>query len=169
MAIVNGGSQGIGHAIARLLAEEGARVAVTARREAALHPAAERIRSETSGDVLAIQGDIRQAADCQRIVADTVAGLGGIDILVNNDGAPPLGPTLDFDDAAWLRAVEQNLLSVVRMSRSAVPHMRRAGGGSILNITALSMLQPIRGFGLSVATWAGGDGAREDFIPGTRW
>ena len=155
VAIVNGGSQGIGHAIARLLAEEGARVAVTARREAALHSAAERIRSETSGDVLAIQGDIRQAADCQRIVADTVAGLGGIDILVNNDGALPLGPTLDFDDAAWLRAVEQNLLSVVRMSRSAVPHMRRAGGGSILNITALSMLQPIRGFGLSVATWAG--------------
>ena len=78
----------------------------------------------------------------------------GID-LVNNDGAPPLGASLDFDDAAWLRAVEQNLLSVVRMSRAAVPHMRRAGGGSILNIAALSMLQPIRGFGLSVASWAG--------------
>jgi NAD(P)-dependent dehydrogenase (short-subunit alcohol dehydrogenase family) len=54
-----------------------------------------------------------------------------------------------------MRAVEQNLLSVVRMSRAAVPHMRRAGGGSILNIAALSMLQPIRGFGLSVASWAG--------------
>ncbi|MBV8507349.1 MAG: SDR family oxidoreductase [Alphaproteobacteria bacterium] len=155
VAIVNGGSQGIGYAIARSLAEEGSRVAVTARRAPALHAAAERIRSETSPDVIAIQGDIRQAVDCERIVAETVAGLGRLDILVNNDGAPPLGASLDFDDVAWLRAVEQNLLSVVRMSRAAVPQMRRAGGGSILNIAALSMLQPMRGFGLSVASWAG--------------
>ena len=121
----------------------------------ALHAAAERIRSETSAEVITIQGDIRQAADCERIVAETIAGLGRLDILVNNDGAPPLGATLDFDDAAWLRAVEQNLLSVVRMSRAAVPHIRHAGGGSILNIAALSMLQPIPGFSLSVASWAG--------------
>jgi NAD(P)-dependent dehydrogenase (short-subunit alcohol dehydrogenase family) len=67
VAIVNGGSQGIGYAIARLLAEEGARVAITARRDTALHAAAERIHSETTGDVIAIQGDIRQAADCERI------------------------------------------------------------------------------------------------------
>jgi 3-oxoacyl-[acyl-carrier protein] reductase len=155
VAIVNGGSQGIGYAIAHVLAEEGARVAVTARRQGALQSAAERIRGETGGEIIAIQGDIRQAIDCERIVAETVAGLGRLDILVNNDGAPPLGASLDFDDAAWQRALEQNLLSVVRMSRSAVPLMRRAGGGSILNITALSMLQPISGFGLSVASWAG--------------
>jgi 3-oxoacyl-[acyl-carrier protein] reductase len=155
VAIVNGGSQGIGYAIAHVLAEEGARVAVTARRQDALQSAAERIRGETGGEIIAIQGDIRQAIDCERIVAETVAGLGRLDILVNNDGAPPLGASLDFDDAAWQRALEQNLLSVVRMSRSAVPLMRRAGGGSILNITALSMLQPISGFGLSVASWAG--------------
>jgi len=65
VAIVSGGSQGIGYAIARLLAEEGSRVAVTARRAPALHAAAERIRSETSADVIAIQGDIRQAVDCR--------------------------------------------------------------------------------------------------------
>jgi len=155
VAIVNGSSQGIGYAIARLLAEEGARVAVTARRQAALHSAAERIRYETGREIIAIEGDIRQAADCERIVAETVAGLGQLDILVNNDGAPPLGASLDFDDTAWQRALEQNLLSVVRMSRLAVPLMRQVGGGSILNITGLSMLQPISGFGLSVASWAG--------------
>jgi 3-oxoacyl-[acyl-carrier protein] reductase len=155
VAIVNGGSQGIGYAIAHLLAEEGARVAVTARRQAALQSAAERIRGETGGEIIAIQGDIRQAIDCERIVAETAAGLGRLDILVNNDGAPPLGASLDFDDSAWQRALEQNLLSVVRMSRLAVPLMRQVGGGSILNITALSMLQPISGFGLSVASWAG--------------
>jgi NAD(P)-dependent dehydrogenase (short-subunit alcohol dehydrogenase family) len=66
----------------------------------------------------------KKAADCERIIADTVTGLGRLDIFVNNDGAPPLGASLDFDDTIWLRAVEQNLLSVVRMSRAAVPHMR---------------------------------------------
>ena len=74
VAIVNGGSQGIGYAIARLLAEEGSRVAVTARRAPAPHAAAERIRSETSADVIAIQGDIRQAVDCERIVAEKELG-----------------------------------------------------------------------------------------------
>jgi 3-oxoacyl-[acyl-carrier protein] reductase len=137
-AIVNGASQGIGYAIAHLLAEEGARVAVTARRTSALDGAAERIRNETGGEVIAVQGDVRNPDDCERIVAEAVAGFGRLDILVNNDGAPPLGAALDFDDAAWLNAIAQNLLSVVRMSRAAVPHIRRAGGGSILNIAALS-------------------------------
>jgi 3-oxoacyl-[acyl-carrier protein] reductase len=113
VAIVNGGSQGIGYAIARLLAEEGSRVAITARRAPELHAAAERIRSETSADIIAIQGDIRQAMDCERIVA-TVAGLGRLDILVNNDGAPPLGASLDFDDAAWLRAVGRSVSELDR-------------------------------------------------------
>ena len=81
--------------------------------------------------------------------------LGGIDILVNNDGAPPLGDLQGFDDAAWAKAVEQNLMYVVRMARGAVPHMSARGGGSILNITAISAIQPIAGFGLSVATWGG--------------
>jgi 3-oxoacyl-[acyl-carrier protein] reductase len=62
---------------------------------------------------------------------------------------------LEFDDVAWQKAIQQNLMSVVRMSRAAVPHMRKAGGGRIINITALSVRQPIAGFGLSVATWAG--------------
>ena len=154
-AIVNGASQGIGYAIAHLLAEEGARVAVTARRTPALDRAAEQIRNETDAEVIAVQGDVRNPADCERIVTEAVAGFGRLDILVNNDGAPPLGAALDFDDSVWLKAIAQNLLSVVRMSRAAVPHIRRAGGGSILNLAALSMLQPIPGFGLSVASWAG--------------
>jgi 3-oxoacyl-[acyl-carrier protein] reductase len=107
VAVVNGGSQGLGYAIARLLTKEGARVAITARRDAALHAAAERIGSETNGDVIEIQGDIREATDCERIIADTVAGLGRLDILVNNDGAPPLGASLDFDDAVWLRRLSR--------------------------------------------------------------
>ncbi|MBI3374362.1 MAG: SDR family oxidoreductase [Betaproteobacteria bacterium] len=153
-AIVGGSSEGIGYAIARLLAEEGAGVAMVARGGEALAASAKRIADETGARTLAIPADIRRAEDCARIVATAAAEFGRLDILVNNDGAPPLGALLEFDDAAWDKAVQQNLMSVVRLCRDAVPHMRAAGGGRIVNITALSVLQPIPKFGLSVATWA---------------
>jgi 3-oxoacyl-[acyl-carrier protein] reductase len=154
VAIVGGASQGIGYAIASLLAQEGASVAMVARREAILNEAAQRIR-ESGARVLTIPADIRKAADCERIIAATVAEFGRLDILVNNDGAPPLGHVLEFDDTAWEKAVQQNLMSVVRLTRHAIPHLRAQGGGRIVNITALSVLQPMPRFGLSVATWAG--------------
>ena len=155
IAIVGGASQGIGYGIARALATEGAHVAITARREADLGAAAARLRTETGATILPIAADCRKAEDCERVAASVLAEFGGIDVLVNNDGAPPLGPVLSFDDAAWARAVEQNLMYVVRMVRAVVPSMRSRGGGSILNITAISAIQPIPGFALSVATWSG--------------
>jgi 3-oxoacyl-[acyl-carrier protein] reductase len=155
VAIVGGGSQGIGFGIARTLAMEGGRVAIMARREADLRAAAIKLREETGATVLTIAADCRRADDCARVAATVMAELGGIDILVNNDGAPPLGAALSFDDAAWHKAVEQNLMYVVRMVREAVPSMQARGGGSILNITAISAIQPISGFSLSVATWSG--------------
>jgi 3-oxoacyl-[acyl-carrier protein] reductase len=155
VAVVGGGSKGIGYGIARILAQEGAAVAICARREPDLAAAAERIRAETGARVLPIQADARKSDDCRRIVETVKTEFGGVDILVNNDGAPPLGEALSFDDQAWAKAVEQNLMYVVRMVREAVPSMRERGGGSILNITAISAIQPIPGFSLSVATWSG--------------
>ena len=155
VAIVGGASMGIGFGIARTLAEEGVRVAITARREPGLIAAAEQLRSETGAEILPVQADCRRAEDCDRVVETVLHEFGAIDILVNNDGAPPLGDACSFDDAAWSKAVEQNLMYVVRMTRGVVPHMIEAGGGSILNITAISAIQPIPGFGLSVATWGG--------------
>ncbi len=155
VAIVGGASQGIGYGIARALAREGAAVAITARREADLQAAAERLRTETDANVLPIQADCRRPDDCARVAEIARREFGGIDILVNNDGAPPLGPVLSFDDTAWAKAIEQNLMYVVRMAREAVPSMKERGGGSILNITAISAIQPIPGFALSVATWSG--------------
>jgi 3-oxoacyl-[acyl-carrier protein] reductase len=153
VAIVGGGSDGIGHGIARALAGEGAKVAIFARRQAGLARAVESLGTRT--EILPIAADCRNAEDCARVIETTAAHFGGIDILVNNDGAPPLGGITTFDDAAWQKAVEQNLMYAVRMARGVVPHMERRGGGSILNITAISAIQPIAGFGLSVATWAG--------------
>lgn len=155
VAIVGGASKGIGYGIARMLAAEGATVAITARREAELDAAAAELREETGATILSIAADCRRAEDCRRVAATVQKELGGIDILVNNDGAPPLGDALSFDDAAWTKAVEQNLMYVVRMVREVVPSMRARGGGSILNIAAISAIQPIPGFALSVATWSG--------------
>ena len=155
VAIVGGASQGIGLGIARLLAAEGADVAMVARRRERLDEAVAQVAAQGGGRAIAVPADIRKADDCERIVATAAAELGRLDILVNNDGAPPLGRLEEFDDAAWSKAVEQNLMSVVRLTRHAVPHLRAAGGGAIVNITALSVLQPIARFGLSVATWAG--------------
>ena len=154
LAVVNGASQGIGFAIAHTLASEGAEVLISARKLEPLEAAAERLRAETGGTIRTVVGDIRMADGCANIVA-AVDAQGGVDILFNNDGAPPIGEAIEFDDVRWMRAVEQNLMSVVRMVRGVVPGMKRRGGGSIVNIAALSALQPIPKFGLSVATWAG--------------
>jgi 3-oxoacyl-[acyl-carrier protein] reductase len=155
VAIVGGASQGIGYGIAHRLAAEGCRVVITARREPALTKAAEAIRGETGAEVLAVPADVRSAADSARVVEEAMRSFGTIHILVNNDGAPPIGKLGDFDDVAWGKAVEQNLMSVVRMTRQTAPPMRATGGGAVVNITALSAIQPMVGFGLSVATWAG--------------
>ncbi len=155
IAVIGGASHGIGYGIARMLAAEGAKIAITARRAADLQDAADRIRSETGAAVLAVPADCRRAEDCTRVVEMVCKAYGGIDIVINNDGAPPLGEIEAFDDDAWQKAVEQNLMYVVRMARGALPHMKARGAGSILNITAISAIQPIGKFGLSVATWSG--------------
>jgi 3-oxoacyl-[acyl-carrier protein] reductase len=153
IAIVGGASQGIGFGIARALASEGVKLTLTARRERQLREASEQIRAESGIEPLALPADCRRADDCAAVVSKTLAHHGGLDILVNNDGAPPLGELIAFDDAAWQHAIDRNLMYVVRMCRAAVPHLRARGGGSVLNVAALSAIQPVVGFGLSVATW----------------
>ncbi len=155
VAIVGGASQGIGLAIASALAAEGARLVIWARRNPALDEAAERVRAATGADILTVLGDVREAADHEKVVRAAMGRFGRVDVLVNNDGAPPLGLLMQFDDAAWERAVRQNLMSVVRMARLCIPSMQERSWGRIINITAVSAKSPIAGFGLSVATWAG--------------
>jgi 3-oxoacyl-[acyl-carrier protein] reductase len=154
-ALVGGASQGIGYAIAHLLASEGAAVAMVARKEEPLKEACERINKETGAQTFPIAADIRKAPDCEKIIKTSLSEMGCIDILINNDGAPPLGLLDSFDDEAWHKAVEQNLMSVVRLSRGALPSMLAKDWGRIINVTALSAIQPLPRFGLSVATWAG--------------
>ncbi len=144
VAIVAASSKGLGRATATALARDGALVTINGRDAERLEQSAAEIRAETNGDVLAIAGDMRSAEDIERLVAETVATRGGLDIVVCNAGGPPAGVFEDFpDDQAWLDALELNLMSTLRLSRAAIPHLKARGGGSITNIVSTSVKQPI--------------------------
>jgi len=150
VALVCAASKGLGRASAEALARDGARVAICSRGGAALHETAAAIAA-AGGEVLAIEADLRRAADVTRAVETTAAHYGGLDVLVTNTGGPPSGPFMTLDEAAWADAIDALLLSVVRLTRAAVPHMQARGGGRIINITSISVKQPIEGLVLSNA------------------
>lgn len=135
VALVTGGSEGIGKATARLLVREGANVAICARRADVLAAAAEELREGARGEVLAVPADVTLPADLERFVAEAAARWGRVDILVNNAGTAAAAPFEAVDDEAWRADLELKLLAAVRASRLVVPHMRRAGGGRIVNVT----------------------------------
>ena len=101
--------------------------------------------------MLAVEADLRRAADISRAVASTVETFGGLDILVTNGGGPPSGAFMSLDETAWHDAIDSLLLSVVRLCRAAVPHMQQRGGGRIIHVTSISVKQPIEGLVLSNA------------------
>lgn len=154
-ALVAAAGKGIGRAVAEGLAREGARVALFARTEADVRVAAEEIRAATGAEALPLVGDVTAAGDVDRVVAAAAARFGGLHILVTNAGGPPGGVFDAMDDAKWQGAFELNLLSVIRLIRAAVPHLRAAGGGRIVNIQSTSVKQPIDGLILSNAIRAG--------------
>jgi len=149
VALVAGASQGIGRAAAMGFAREGAKVSICARSEAPLNETAETIRRETGGDVLAVVADMTKAEDIQRFVAKTVEKFGRLDIVVTNAGGPPPGEFMKFTDADWENAFRLNFLSTVRLTREAVPHMRKVGGGRVINISSYAVKEPIAGLVLS--------------------
>ncbi len=154
-AIVCAASKGLGRATALSLAREGARVAICSRSEDALRATAAEIAAATGATVVPIVADVASAADCNRLVRDSAAQLGAIDILVTNTGGPKPGPFMSFTDDDWREAIDSVLMSVVRLSRAVVPHMRARGGGRIINITSISAKQPVEGLVLSNALRAG--------------
>ena len=149
-ALVTGASKGIGLAIAEGLVAEGARVVMAARDQSDLAAAAERLRGGP-GEAVAIASDVADPSRIRRLVDDARQRLGPIDILVVNAGGPPAGPPSRLDDADWARAVELTLMSAVRLARAVLPDMRERGWGRIVNVTSLSVKQPIGDLTLSNA------------------
>lgn len=151
VALVAGASQGMGRAAALGFAREGAKVSICARGEAQLKEAAEMIRRETGGDVLALVADMTRLEDIQKLVAKTVERFGRLDVVVTNAGGPPPGEFMKFTDEDWEKAFHLSFMSALRLAREAVPHMRKVGGGRVVNITSYSVKEPIAGLVLSNA------------------
>jgi 3-oxoacyl-[acyl-carrier protein] reductase len=160
VAIVGGASEGIGQATTKMLAMEGCRVVMAARREGVLEEAAASIRATigTETALLTVPCDMSSQADIKRLVARTVAEFGGIDIIVNNAGGPPFGRFEQHDDDAWRKAIDTNLMSVVWMTREALPHLQQSDQARIINITSTAVKEPIEGLVLSNSVRAGTTG-----------
>lgn len=149
IAMVGGASKGLGFAVARALAAEGARVCIAARDPDAINCAAEAIHTETGSEALAVAADLSNADATTAWHAATVKRFGGVDLLFANTGGPPAGTALGFDDPAWQCAFELLLMSVVRSVRLVVPSMRARGGGAILVGTSSSVKEPLPNLALS--------------------
>ncbi|WP_028612132.1 SDR family NAD(P)-dependent oxidoreductase [Paenibacillus harenae] len=142
VAVVTGGSKGIGYATALLLAAEGAEVAIVAREQESLTSAAERIREQTGKRVLAISADVSVPEEAARAVEETAARFGKVDILVNNAGTSAARPFEQVDGDAWAADLDLKLMGAVHFTKAVLPYMRHAGGGAIVNVTAVGGKTP---------------------------
>lgn len=147
--MVAAASRGLGYAVARQLALEGANLSIVSRDSDAINAAAQRIRGESDGRVLAMTLDVRSGEGIEQWRDATLAEFGGIDGLFTNSGGPPPGAFLNFGDDAWEDGFQLLVLSVVRMVRAVVPTMQARGGGAILMSTSSSVKEPIEGLTLS--------------------
>jgi 3-oxoacyl-[acyl-carrier protein] reductase len=155
VAVVGGGSKGLGRACAEVLAAEGANVTICSRTKGDLEKAAAEIRSATGSGVLAFPGDLDKSETIKDLIATTVDHFGRLDILVNNSGSPPISFAYAASDEMLETAVQRSLFYFARMSREAIPHLKTSGGGRIINILASTVYQPLLKMALSGTTRIG--------------
>ncbi|MEX2526220.1 MAG: SDR family oxidoreductase [Gemmatimonadota bacterium] len=146
VALVGGGSRGLGFAVARALAAEGARVSLLSRNEESVEAAADEIRKESAeagGDALGVAGNVVSGDDLKRWAAATRDRFGPITLLFANTGGPPPGRFPALDDEAWQTGFDSLLLPVIRMAREVIPDMKEAGEGSIVISTSSAVKVPL--------------------------
>jgi NAD(P)-dependent dehydrogenase (short-subunit alcohol dehydrogenase family) len=134
VALVTGGSEGIGKGIARALAREGCDVAICARRPDVLEATAAEIRGAFGRKVLAVPADLTRPEDAEHFVQSSAAHFGRLDILVNNAGSAPGGIIEVLDEAAWLQGLQLKFMGYVRCLKAALPIMKGQGGGRVVNL-----------------------------------
>jgi len=142
VAIITGGSEGIGKAAAQRMAEEGAKVVIVARRPEVLEQAAQDIRTATEGVVLAVAGDVSMPETVTNVIKTTLNNFGRIDILVNNAGVSMAKPFEDVSEEDWGSDFELKVWGASRFMRAVIPEMRKVGGGRIINVTNLGGRTP---------------------------
>ena len=156
VAIVTGGSRGIGLAVAAALVKDGASVVVTGLKKAGLDQAvAELGKAGEASRVHGVVADVRDRAAVDALVADTERRFGRLDILVNNAGLGIFADVAAMTDEDWRRQIDTNLTGVFYCTRAAIPAMRRAGGGWIVNIASLAGRNYFAGGAAYCATKAG--------------
>ena len=153
VAIVTGGSKGIGLAIARAFRARGMQVAISSRHDKDLRRAVEQLGS--GGDVHAVVADVRKAADAQRLIDETVARFGGLDVLVNNAGVGRFANVADMSLDDWQQVIETNLSGVFYCTRAALPELRKRGAGYVVNISSLAGKNAFTGGAAYCASKAG--------------
>ena len=177
IALITGASKGLGFATAKVLAEEGARVAINSRDASRLEKATEALKQTGAPDAIAVPGDLLDPALPDQLVKQVTDKWGGLDILVTNAGGPPPGLFESFNDDDWQKAVELSLMVHVRLIRAALPWLKKSTAASVLTITSYSVKQPIPSLVLSNSVRAatvgltkslslelGGDGIRFNSI-----
>ena len=155
VAIVTGGSRGIGLAIARALVAHGVNVAITGRNDTHLSEARRQIEGAGPAAIETLRADVRQYADVERAVAATVARFGGLDILINNAGVGVFANVSDMRPEQWSEVIETNLTGVFNACRVSLPHLTRRGGGYIINISSLAGKNPFAGAAAYCASKSG--------------
>lgn len=143
VAFIGGASAGLGRACATAFAREGCAVMLAARRADELERLAQQLATETGVKVSHTACDLATREGVQKAIDATLATFGRIDIVFTNIGGPPPGNFFDHDEPAWYAAFEQLLMSVVRICRLVIPHMKRQGWGRIINNTSISVKEPL--------------------------
>jgi NAD(P)-dependent dehydrogenase (short-subunit alcohol dehydrogenase family) len=138
VAVVTGGSRGIGLAIARALVERGAKVAITASSEAPRRAGAGELQKTAGAEVLPLRADVRRYEEVEQAMRTVAERFGGIDILVNNAGIGIFRPVADMSLEEWHQVIDTNLTGVFHGCRAALPHLRARGAGWIVNISSLA-------------------------------
>jgi len=146
VALVCAASGGLGKAAALALAQEGARLVICSRDQSRINASAAEIKGaigEGADSVLPVVADVSRPVDIKRLFSLAIESFGQVDILVTNTGGPPSGSFMDLTDEKWQTGFDLNLLSTIRCIREAVPLMQKNKWGRIINITSLTVKQPI--------------------------
>jgi NAD(P)-dependent dehydrogenase (short-subunit alcohol dehydrogenase family) len=169
VALVTGGSRGIGRAIARALVAEGAKVVITGRNEARLSAACREIESAGPGKVESVPADVKEYTDMERAVNAAVTRFGGLDILINNAGIGGFAEVAEMTPQQWSDVIGTNLTGVFNACHAAIPQLRRRDGGFIINISSLAGKNPFAGGAAYCASKAGLNAFSESLMQEVRF
>lgn len=148
IALLTGASRGLGFATARVLAQEGVRLAINSRDEQRLAAAGDELAKE-GAEVISLPGDVADPEVPEKLVGAVTAVLGGLDLLFTNAGGPPPAPFEDLNEESWQQAISLSFMSHVRLIRAALPMLKRSNAPSVLTVTSISIKQPIPNLVLS--------------------